>query len=69
MLLEIIETSIKMKCKEFLEFLDVGEKELSAEFYYYLCNIIGSENVVKKRREIFTSMNCVTYDNRMMTVI
>ncbi|XP_052102994.1 uncharacterized protein LOC127736485 [Mytilus californianus] len=42
------------------------DKELSRDFYHYLCNIIGSEDVVKTRRNIFTVMDfiintCNTY--------
>ena len=38
-------------------------KELSVDFYNYVCNIIGTEKIVKKRREIFTSLDCVVSNN------
>ena len=38
-------------------------KEISIKFYIYVFIIIGSERVVKKRREILTSMDCVLSNN------
>ncbi|XP_071142021.1 protein mab-21-like [Mytilus edulis] len=35
--------------------MDLRDKNLSLQFYDYLCNIVGSEDVVKTRREIFTA--------------
>ncbi|VDI01960.1 Hypothetical predicted protein [Mytilus galloprovincialis] len=35
------------------------DKNLSLQFYDYLCNIVGSEDVVRTRREIFTSKDLV----------
>lgn len=34
--------------------MELNDKNLSLQFYNYLCNIIGSEEVVRTRRDIFT---------------
>ncbi|XP_063406099.1 uncharacterized protein LOC134690056 [Mytilus trossulus] len=39
--------------------MDLKDKNLSLQFYNYLCDIIGSEEVVRTRREIFTVMDIV----------
>ncbi|XP_071142022.1 uncharacterized protein [Mytilus edulis] len=39
--------------------MDFNDKNLSLRFYNYLCNIVGSEEVVKTRRQIFTAMDIV----------
>ncbi|XP_071142017.1 uncharacterized protein [Mytilus edulis] len=36
-------------------------KNLSLQFYYYLCDIIGSEEVVRTRREIFSAKDIVDH--------
>ncbi|CAG2198219.1 unnamed protein product [Mytilus edulis] len=35
--------------------MELKEKNLSLQFYNYLCDIIGSEEVVRRRRQIFTA--------------
>ncbi|CAC5414858.1 unnamed protein product [Mytilus coruscus] len=45
------------------------EEELSLEFYHYLCNIVGSEDVVKTRRSMFTVMDYVQNGNGMISQI
>lgn len=45
------------------------DEELSLEFYHYFCNIIGSEDVVKTRRNIFTIMDFVVNTNNYNTII
>ncbi|VDI01961.1 Hypothetical predicted protein [Mytilus galloprovincialis] len=39
--------------------MDLKDKNLSLQFYDYLSNIVGSEEVVKTRREIFTAKDIV----------
>lgn len=34
-------------------------RELSNQFYDYMCNIVGSEEVVKKRRKVFMALDSV----------
>ena len=43
-------------------------KVLSIDFYNYVRNIIGTEKVVKKRREIFTSIDCVSSYNKVQLI-
>ncbi|CAG2231753.1 unnamed protein product [Mytilus edulis] len=38
------------------------EEELSLEFYHYVCNIVGSDDVVKTRRVFFTIMDHVNWN-------
>ncbi|VDI01962.1 Hypothetical predicted protein [Mytilus galloprovincialis] len=38
----------------FVENMESRDKNLSLQFYKYVCNIVGSEEVVRTRREIFT---------------
>ncbi|CAG2186335.1 unnamed protein product [Mytilus edulis] len=45
------------------------DKELSRDFYHYLCNIIGSEDVVKTRRNIFTVMDFIINTDKHFTFI
>ncbi|XP_063406539.1 uncharacterized protein LOC134690495 [Mytilus trossulus] len=45
------------------------DEELSLEFYHYLCNIVGSEDVVKIRRVLFTIMDYVHNGNGIITLI
>ncbi|XP_052097275.1 uncharacterized protein LOC127732234 [Mytilus californianus] len=45
--------------------MDLKDKNLSLQFYNYLCNIVGSEEVVRTRREIFTEMDIVKKTNGM----
>ena len=45
------------------------DEEISLEFYHYLCNIVGSDDVVKKRRGLFTIMDYVHNDNGILTFI
>ncbi|VDI13075.1 Hypothetical predicted protein [Mytilus galloprovincialis] len=35
------------------------DEDLSLHFYQHLCNIIGSEDVVKTRRKIFCAIDCI----------
>ncbi|CAC5418861.1 unnamed protein product [Mytilus coruscus] len=35
--------------------MNLNDRNLSLQFYNYLCDIIGSEDVIKKRREMFTA--------------
>ncbi|CAC5418864.1 unnamed protein product [Mytilus coruscus] len=37
--------------------MELKDKNLSLQFYNYLCDIIGSEDVVRTRREIFTAQD------------
>ncbi|XP_076084391.1 uncharacterized protein LOC143055134 [Mytilus galloprovincialis] len=39
------------------------DKNLSLQFYDYLCNIVGSEEVVRTRREIFSAIEIVNNDS------
>ncbi|XP_071142027.1 uncharacterized protein [Mytilus edulis] len=39
--------------------MNLEDKNLSLQFYNYLCNIVGSREVVRTRREIFTGMDIV----------
>ena len=52
----------------FTAIMDADNKELSTEFYKCVCNIIGSEKVVKKRREIFTSLDCLFTNSKFLYI-
>ncbi|CAG2231746.1 unnamed protein product [Mytilus edulis] len=45
------------------------DEELSLEFYHYVCNIVGSDDVVKTRRVFFTIMDYFYNSNGVTTFI